>query len=420
MGGKPSQKRVLLIAYYFPPLGGAGVGRPLALARYLPDHGIACDILTVKPIAYHIHEPELLDGLDPLTIHRSGSHDPQRLLHLLGRSHSRGGESMLLRDRAWRIFPDTKKGWIASATKLGRRLLLRHHYDAIISTSPPISAHLIARQLVEESGVRWIADFRDPWTSHRIESWFSSTELQTRAWEIIKDIRARATALVTTNRSTTDYLDCDHTIPNGFDPNTATRWQSPTDRSVFTIGLLGTLDSIYPVEPLTTWLAQLHQETPELCGRMKIVQVGRCDESSVTNAIRTAAPNIEIVCHGLRSRSETVSLLNESVALYVGIDPKIGIGLTPGRIFEMLASGRKLLVAATPDSDVAGIIRDTECGWFFDPRAKESVAVAAASLRQAVQDWLNGNMTIECPPLYAESFSYRQVAKRFAELILKP
>ncbi|MCK4574663.1 MAG: glycosyl transferase family 1, partial [candidate division Zixibacteria bacterium] len=65
-----TMKRVLLVCYYFPPLGGAGVGRPLSLFRYLPQFGYECDLLTVKPVAYRGYEPELLEGLDQSRIYR--------------------------------------------------------------------------------------------------------------------------------------------------------------------------------------------------------------------------------------------------------------------------------------------------------------------------------------------------------------
>ncbi|MFH1688506.1 MAG: hypothetical protein ABIE70_13425 [bacterium] len=417
MADEPTSPRVLLIAYYFPPLGGAGVGRPLALARYLPEYGIACDVLTVKPVAYHIHEPELLEGLDLRTIYRSGSYDPQRLLHLLGQRRSHGARTPELQRRARRIYPDTKRGWIGPAVRLGTRLLAQRHYDAIISTSPPISAHYVARRLARASGVKWLADFRDPWTSRRLEDWFLDPNLQARAWAFIREAKQTAAALIATNRSTADYLGCQHTIPNGYDPEVASQWQAPTDHSVLTIGLLGTIDSLTPIEPLATWLAELYKQVPQLCGRIKIAHVGRCDHLAQVQAVRAAAPNIDVACHGLKPRRETVALLNEAVVLYLGIDPDIGAGLTPGRFFDMLASGRRLLVSASANSDVAKIVGATGCGQVFDPQIKDDAA-AIGFLQQTVQDWLKGDLTIECPPSYAAPYSYRQVAKRFADLIV--
>jgi hypothetical protein len=71
-------RKVLLICYYFPPLGLGGVGRPLNLFKELPALGWDCHVLTVKSVAYRAYEPELLQGLDTSKVYRSGSRDPQR------------------------------------------------------------------------------------------------------------------------------------------------------------------------------------------------------------------------------------------------------------------------------------------------------------------------------------------------------
>ncbi len=144
--------RVLLVAYYFPPLGMAGVGRPLNLFKHLPSFGYDCDLLTVKPVAYRKYEPELLDGLDLSRIYRAGSFDPQRIMYLLGirqvnpRTIARGsavGE---------KLFPDSKIGWVRPAVRLGKKLHARNQYAAVISTSPPISSHLVGMRLAKECG----------------------------------------------------------------------------------------------------------------------------------------------------------------------------------------------------------------------------------------------------------------------------
>src|SRR5512140_2538291 len=169
-----SKGKVLLICYYFPPLGLAGVTRPLNLFKYLPQHGYDCDVLTVKPVAYRKYEPELLQGLDASRIHRAGSRDPQRLMYLLGirevnpKTIERGGSL------GESLFPDSKVGWVAPAVRLGKRLYRQNSYRAIISTSPPISSHLVGMKLAEQLGVPWVADFRDFWTLRPIEQSYQS------------------------------------------------------------------------------------------------------------------------------------------------------------------------------------------------------------------------------------------------------
>jgi len=131
--------RALLICYYFPPVGGAGINRPLGMVRHLPENGVDCDVLTVKPIAYCVMEPELLDGLDESRIHRAGSTDPLRLLYLAGVHRLGRGSARRARPASRRLFPDSKIGWVRPAIRLGADLLKSAKYDIIMSTSPPIS-----------------------------------------------------------------------------------------------------------------------------------------------------------------------------------------------------------------------------------------------------------------------------------------
>jgi hypothetical protein len=182
----------LLVCYYFPPVGGAGISRPLGLFKNLPEHGIDCDILTVKPIAYRLLEPELLDGLDESRIHRAGSLDPLRLLYLAGVRRVGASSTRRARPASRRLFPDSKIGWVSKAVRLGARLLKSSQYDAILSTSPPISCHLVAQELVRRSKLPWLADFRDPWTSYTIEDWYHSPVLAARARKLLASIRSQS------------------------------------------------------------------------------------------------------------------------------------------------------------------------------------------------------------------------------------
>jgi len=143
-------RKTLLVCYYFPPLGGAGVGRPLALYKHLAESGWECHVLTVKPVVYRVYEPELLDGLDTSRIYRAGSYDPQRLIYLLG--SRKVSDAVIRRSKrvSERFFPDPKVGWVKPAIRQGRVVASNNCYDVIISTSPPLSSHLVAKQLATE------------------------------------------------------------------------------------------------------------------------------------------------------------------------------------------------------------------------------------------------------------------------------
>ncbi len=118
-----SKKHILIICYYFPPLGLAGVRRPLALLKKMTALGHSVDILTVKPVTYFVYEPELLKGLDLSRIFRAGSTDPQRIMYLLGKRTITPGGAKSAKGMSPGIFPDSKKGRVRPAIKLGRTLV---------------------------------------------------------------------------------------------------------------------------------------------------------------------------------------------------------------------------------------------------------------------------------------------------------
>ena len=345
--------RALLICYFFPPLGGAGIGRSLAMVDHLSAHGIDIEVLTVKDVAYHIFEPELLEGRDQSLIHRAGSLDPTRLMFLAGQ---RGLGKKTGRRRSRRLFPDSRIGWVRMATKLGSRLHGERPYDVIISTSPPMSAHLVARNLSERHGIPWVADFRDPWTSYTIEDWYDDERYRDRAWELIESIRSQASAVTTTNRAIADYLGGGEAIPTGFDPARVSSWKSAPDIDDFVIGILGTIDELTPIQPLLKLLQAARQKHPDVFEKVTLCHVGREGDAGLSGQIAAHGLTDRFHSHGLCSRSTTVDLLSNAALLYLGIGSDRAAMLTPGRLFDMVASGRPLLAWAPPDSEVAQIV----------------------------------------------------------------
>ncbi len=163
-------KRVLMIAYYFPPIGGVGVIRPVKFAKYLRAYGWDPIVLTVHEIAYPLRDPDLLLEVYDVPIFRTGSLDPTRILWKLGRR-----PRFTARARQWSLlgsnfflFPDSKVPWLPFAVRRGREIARRLRPDALYSVSPPFTSHLIAWLLHRRFRIPWVADFTDPWpTGHR-------------------------------------------------------------------------------------------------------------------------------------------------------------------------------------------------------------------------------------------------------------
>lgn len=177
---------VLIICYGFPPIGGGGVPRPLKMAKYLGEYGWNVHVLTVDPTYHATLDPSLLAQLPqevkiyrakemPLVPNRgaaaghaatssnAAAAPPKQSLKTVLKKQV---VQFLKKIKPYILIPDDQILWMPNAVKLGREIMRREKIDVIFSTSGPVTNHLVARKLVRETGCRWVADFRDPWTQN--------------------------------------------------------------------------------------------------------------------------------------------------------------------------------------------------------------------------------------------------------------
>lgn len=407
-------RKALLICYYFPPLGLGGVGRPLNLFRGLPKHGWDCDVLTVKPVTYRAYEPELLEGLDLSRIHRSGSHDPQRLLYLLGIRKVQAAAISRGRKVSDRFFPDSKVGWVRAAVRKGRSLCRQNRYDAIISTSPPISSHLIGRKLSAAFRLPWVADFRDFWTIYKVEKAFDEPHMVKRGQELLAKIRAEAAAVTTVNLSIADYLGRGETITNGYDVALAELWRQAPSGDRFTIGLLGHLHDTREISPLLGLLDRLRDTAPSQFEKTSVLQVGQVDEAWLRGLLEARELNVPLKIMGRQSRRDTIRLLSGAHMFFLGLSEKEGPGFLPGRTFELIASGRPLLAYAPGESEVGRVVSGYDHGHCF---TDQSLDQAVSFLKQHIRRFESGRYDVDPLSEYAQQFSSEALARKFAQVL---
>lgn len=407
-------KRVLLICYYFPPLGLGGVGRPLNLFKRLSNHGWQCDILTVKPVLYRAYEPELVDNLDQSRIYRSGSHDPQRLLYLLGIRQMKAATITRSKPVSSRFFPDSKIGWVSHAIRLGDKLCQRNKYDAIISSSPPISSHLIGRELNRKHGIPWLADFRDFWTIYKAEDEFHDVKRQQRARQLLDEIRTQAMMITGVNQSVVDYVGGGVTITNGYDPDLAEQWRREPASSHFSIGLLGHQHDTRELEPLFDLLTSVRDQNPELFAKMRLIQVGQIDSTWFNSLLEKHNLKLQVDLHRRQTRANTIRILAEAHLFYFGVSEREGPGFVPGRTFELIASGRPILACAEPNSEIAQLLAPVANSCCF---GKSDSSVAFEKLIAWGEAFTRGQYQFEPLTDYARQFSADELARKFAMLL---
>ncbi len=165
--------RVLVVSYFFPPHGGGGVPRALAWTRWLPEHGWDVSVLCAGPAGYWIHDESLLARVPAATeVERVDAATAVALWrrYAAPKSGARAGnhDEWLKKVARFFLLPDSYRAWRAPAVAAGRARLAKGDIDAILSTSPPETAHNVGYALARETpgwNGAWIADFRDPWVA---------------------------------------------------------------------------------------------------------------------------------------------------------------------------------------------------------------------------------------------------------------
>lgn len=402
---------ILLIAYYFPPLGMGGVGRPLALYRYLPQYGYRTHVLTVKNIAYPQYDYTLLDGVDTSRVHRAGSYDPSRLLYLLGKRKVKnrpGGRNA----SRW-FFPDSKTGWIKPALRAARNIIEREDIKAVITTSPPPSVHGIGWRLRQEYYFPWVADFRDLWFSRPIEMVYDSEYKYINAAIMKNDIVRYANGVIVVNESIQSYLGRGTVIHNAADDDLVPLWRTKHNRDdgQFVIGVLGTLNELCPLEPLLKGIKVLVQSNSTLLERMRIRHVGYGNAEELRAQAMPSGLEAVLDLRGYQPRRAAIEMLADVNMLYLGVAKQGKYHIVPGRLFDCLVSGKPILGMVAPDSETARLIVQSGRGTAV---ALDDGNGAAEYIRRCMND---SDYKIDNPSPDVSEFLASRLTEKYARVL---
>lgn len=340
-------RNILLVSYYFPPLGMGGVGRPCALARYLPQHGYNVHVVTVKDIVYPNYDDSPLENLDRSKIYRTNSLDPARVLYLAGKRKQRRPGYPSITGKLPLYLPDLKRGWNPFAASKASAIIEKYNIETVITTSPPPSTHLIGLKLKSRFGIKWIADFRDFWFPLPIEKIYRSRKLREYSFRLKDRITSRADGIIAVNEDIRDYYGRGEVICNGADEALYDIWREHDAKTnEFRIGLYGTFNELIPLEPLLKAIKLLRENCEEANRRIAFRLAGHIDDSLV-----------ELIDHyGLRDRVDLLGYLPKEDAImamaecnlfYLGVKSVERFHILPGRTFDLMLSG-KLIIGLVP------------------------------------------------------------------------
>lgn len=359
-------RRVLMICYYFPPLGGIGSLRALKFAHYLPEFGWDPTVLAPRNGAYY-RDPDL--EFDEKKVIRTSSLEISRAGKQLmgsGRDDTRPAEVGFVLEhvrrgvRRWIYRPDAQIGWYPFAVRSARRLLREGRFDAIFSSSFPITAHLVARRVHREFGIPWVAEFRDLWTDL---SRYDSRRRQRLDEAMERTLLATATEVVTVSAPYAElFRDRGarriSVITNGFDPLDF-RGTQGLGRPVATY-----VGTYYPdrqdLRAAFQAIGDLIQSG--LLPGLGIRFVGDVPES-LRETLAQAGLSGSIECQGFVPHREALGHIEDSALLLLA-GPVSGAfrgttvrGNIASKVFEYLGSRRPILYMGDADSEVESIVR---------------------------------------------------------------
>jgi glycosyltransferase involved in cell wall biosynthesis len=379
-------QKVLIITYYWPPSGGSAVLRWLKFTKYLREFGWEPVIYTpANPEPQETDESLQIDVPENLEVLRTRICEPYGLYKWL--AGKKQGEKLgvaLMSDkkkpgrfsrlslwiRSNLFIPDPRIFWIKPSIRFISKYLEQHPADVIISTGPPHSMHLIGLGLKRKLGIRWVADFRDPWTNIDFFQDLSLTILARRYHQKLeRSVLQEADHIITVSPGMShDFkimgIKSVSTITNGYDEEPLILDKQNDDK--FSLLHLGSMPKSR--NPLNLWqiLSDLVRENERFSSRLEIRLVGKVDfsvtESIVQHGLQNHVVQQEYVPH-----DQTFSWLSQASVLLLSINNTPNAkGILTNKFFEYLSTQRPILAIGPADGDVSAILAETGAGRIFE------------------------------------------------------
>ena len=378
-----SLKRVLIICYYWPPCGGGGVQRWLKFAKFLPEFGWDPLIFTPENPEYPVIDHSLEKDIHPdLKILKLPIWEPYRLYNkFTGRKKNERPDAAFTTEnkksalkekvsnwiRSNLFIPDARKFWIKPSVRFLTNYLKSNPVDVLVTTGPPHSMHLIGYYLTKKVKIKWVADFRDPWTNIDFYA-----ELLLTSWadkkhhKLEKLVLQNADHLIAVGNNMKDeFIETGaknvSVITNGFDP-TDIKLEKPLIDKKFSLNHIGVFMKNRNPEMLWNVLSELVHENSTFANDLEIKLIGNIDffviESLKEYGLESFLIKIPYIPH-----NEIIKYQHQAQVLLLLINNTNNAkGMLTGKFYEYLAAKRPILAIGPVDGDAAFILNETKAG----------------------------------------------------------
>jgi glycosyltransferase involved in cell wall biosynthesis len=419
--------KVLIITYYWPPAGGSGVQRWLKFVKYLPQYNIEPVVYVPDCPHYAILDPSLSKEIPSLTtVIKQRIFEPNNVFSLLG-GHAKKTSAGFLESkpsllgkfmqyvRANYFIPDARKFWVKPSVKVLKNYLNSNSIDAIITTGPPHSLHLIGMQLKREMGIKWIADFRDPWTDI---DYFHQLKLSKKARKQHEQLEQEVvgsadSVLVVSNTMKENYLKFNNSvevITNGYDDDMAND-DIKLDKK-FSMVHLGLMNADRNPEIFWKVIAQLVHENIEFAKNFELRLIGKVARE-VNESIEKYKLNDWVKIINYLPYDKLISIQKSAQVLLLLINNvPSSKGIITGKIFEYLHAKRPILAIGPVKGDLAEIINITNSGKVIDFDDAQTLKNTILEMYSAYKA---NNLTINSH--HIEQYHRRNLTKQLVKIL---
>ena len=374
-----ASKKILIISYYWPPSGGVGVQRWMNFALQLKERGWDPVVLTPENPQFEIKDEQLLDRVKEIVVKRVPIWEPFDLFHsLTGQKDRKNVQQGLVLEKSRKsaidaltvwirgnlLIPDPRVFWLRKAAKAALELIEQEKVDYMVTTGPPHSMHLIGRRVKRRvNQVKWIADFRDPWSK----------------WDVLKKLNASALALwihqrlehsvvqeadhvITVSDRLASSLGAAHVIHNGVTIGSRKSESKPAKDS-FTIGYYGLLNELRNPSKLWLILDQMCREDEAFASKLKIRIGGVISESIKSELMKLDQLKDRVSFLGYLPHDSLVNEYSKCDLLLLLLNKSDNSKwILPIKFFEYISARRMMLCLGERNSDLGNLMNNRNVG----------------------------------------------------------
>ena len=423
-----SKKKVLIITYYWPPSGGSGVQRWLKFSKYLRDFNIEPIIYTVDNPSYPIKDTSLESEIPlDLEVLKQPIFEPNYFLSIFGNNKKKESAGFLNPNptllgrffqyvRANYFIPDARKFWIKPSVKFLSNYLKNNKIDAIITTGPPHSMHLVGLALRDKFKIKWISDFRDPWTEI---DYFQQLPLTKKAkkkhHQLEQEVLEKSDMVIVVGETMKKkFLKHNHNIEvltNGFDSyENSLTIELDSNFSITHVGLMNA-----DRNPTILWevLYEISSENIDFKNNLRIKFIGKIDDTVIQDIQVFNPKNIVRIPYLDHKEVRKYQASSQVLLLSINQVPNAK-GIITGKIFEYLQAKRPILGIGPEDGDAAAILKKTNAGNIVGFNNKIELKAAVLKL---YKDFKEEKLFVKS--INIEQFHRKNITRQLAQVIKK-